>query len=229
MPVLILKGSVAITAGVSISGVAGHRTWHRNQLSKQRHQHSAASKKAGEEGEEEEEGGSGLLVVHVGGIGPGCKSLGGEGGGRAYSSLICIIGALVQAPRHSTSRTVKRPSSVVSPLPMPSSSWTFSWIGYASHTMHGVVVQICEAIGGCGHGNGPKSGPNNHQSAAKNACRQAALACYSYTVLRPLSTWNKQEMNKVEIEAAHRGRCGPRRNTRTWMKNFPTGSRLNMV
>src|SRR5262249_37834353 len=50
------------------------------------------------------------------------RSMPGRSSGPTYASSTCIIGAASQAHRHSTRRSVTRPSGVVSPASIPSRS-----------------------------------------------------------------------------------------------------------
>jgi hypothetical protein len=53
-----------------------------------------------------------------------------------------MIGALTQAPRHSTSVSVNSRSGVVSPMPMPSFFSQACTTSSEPRSQHGVVVQI---------------------------------------------------------------------------------------
>ena len=57
-----------------------------------------------------------------------------------------MIGALTQAPRHSTSTRVNRPSGVVSPMPMPSLFSQAATTSSEPRSQHGVVVQACRQL-----------------------------------------------------------------------------------
>lgn len=54
------------------------------------------------------------------------------------------MGALTQAPRHSTSDNVKHPSLVVSPTFMSSFDLIVSSISSEPRSQHGVVVHTCK-------------------------------------------------------------------------------------